>query len=272
MPAEAAIANSLVRETSLPIEMCLAALSQSKNDLSSARRILTRWKEKTTAPTISKFGTVCSYFYPAYNAGAIVEVSCDSEYLSDQKDFSDLITGITAEITYTDKLIQMQEPLHKLEEQFKCQITYQWVRYVKENELSLITTYSHRGKIAVMVETEVENAVAYEHKAFRLFSFDLALHIAANDPQALNKEGVPAALKQKLTTTFERQLQNDGKEMRIWAIASAGKFDAWCKENTLLSQDFIKNEHLSVEEARQKTCEIIQSGIRIKRFARLDML
>jgi elongation factor Ts len=279
MSAEASIAYSLSRDTGFCAELCKLALERSKNDTSSARRMLDRWdNSKTNATNISEpneeiksFGVVCSYFESEACAAAVLEAKCTDELFAKSKEFYELVGEATEEIARYEEPYCVNARLPELEEKHKCKINFNSARIQKTNTFSLLTTYTHRDSIGVIVETEVDNEEAFKNKQFRLFSFDCALHIAAFDPVAVRPEEVPGELKHNIERQIEKQLMRDGKSMQYWQIAIEGKLKKWAEQRTLLAQTFIKSEKETVEDIRKKISDIVGSNVRVKRFVRFAL-
>lgn len=277
MSAEASTVYSLSHETGFGAEVCKIALERSKNDVTHARRLLERWNAGKKTPNSTDdsapnpHGVVCTYFDKDFDAASVVEVRCTDELYSQSKEFYLLAQEITEEVTMYEEAYTVEPRIPQIEEANKCKITISSGRLVKTNELSLLTTYSHKDNVGVVVETQVDNLEAFNNKQFRLFSFDCALHIAAFDPVAVRAEEIPATLKFDIERQIEKQLMIEGKAMQYWSVAVEGKLNKWAQSRSLLNQIFIKSDKDTVDEVRKKISEKIGSDVRITRFIRFGL-
>jgi elongation factor Ts len=275
MAASANITYSLSDETGLSAELCKLALERTKNNVDGAKQLLERWsgRKPSAAKEGNTFGVVYAYFEKEFEAAAIVKVQCTDELLATSKEFYSLVGEIAQETVQYSFHYIAETPLSELESKHKCQITVTSERFNKEekNELSLFTTYTHKDRIGVMVETEVKNKTAFDNKLFKAFSFDLALHIAAFEPLAVRKDDIPVEMRDEIRSKIEKDLMRTGKPLALWPTVTDGKLSKWAEQRSLLNQIFIKSDKDTVAEVMSKLEEKIGSEITIKRFARLTL-
>ena len=111
-------------------------------------------------------------------------------------------------------------------------------RFERIETANALASYVHGGKIGVLVEYSGAEEVGK----------DLAMHIAATKPKALNAEGVPAADIAAERSVAEQKAAESGKPAEIVAKMVEGSVQKFLKEVTLLSQPFVKNDKQSVEQ------------------------
>lgn len=273
MSADANTAYSLAKETGSPIEICKLALERSHHDIIVARPLLNSWLNKLNKfdvndNTDDSIHIIKSYVHQECDAGALAEISCTTNNIPSTK-LNALAQDIVEEIaSYEDYYVSL--PITTaLEKEYDCNIKVRSMRLTKTSNLSLITTYVHRNNVGVIVETEVDKSEALNNKLFKIFSFDCALHIAAFDPIAINKDQIPLELKREVSLQIEKQLHAEGKAMHHWPVAIEGKLNKWMENRTLNNQVFIKSDKDTVDEIRAQISKTIESNITIKHFARL---
>jgi elongation factor Ts len=274
MAVDATLAYTLSKQSGLGAEICKLALERTKNDVESAIKLLKRWcGTATTASTANNpaqnFGVVCTYLKE--DIAVVVEVKCSDELFSQSKPFYEMAAQVASETIEWGDHYSAREEIKELEKQHNLQITVRSMQFDRSTPLSLLTTYTHQDTIGVMVETEVATPEAFSDRQFKLFSFDLAMHIAAFRPLCVSVNDIPADMKREAQVQIEKQLAHEGKDMQFWAVASEGKMERWTKQRSLLNQIFIKSDRESVEEVRKQVSEKIGSEITIKRFARLAL-
>ena len=108
-------------------------------------------------------------------------------------------------------------------------------RFVTSNKLS---SYVHGGKIGVLVEFAGPDEVGK----------DLAMHIAASKPRAIDEKGVPDADKEAERSVARQKAAESGKPPEIVEKMVEGTVQKFLKEVALLSQPFVKNDKQSVAQ------------------------
>ena len=134
----------------------------------------------------------------------------------------------------------------------------------------LVESYIHgAGKIGVMIEVNCETDFVAKTPEFHSFVRDLAMQIAAANPQYLNREEVPAAVVER--EILRAQALNEGKPEKIVDKMVEGRVDKYYKENCLMEQTFIKDPEKSVTEIVNAQIAKIGENIVVRRFVRYQM-
>jgi elongation factor Ts len=108
-------------------------------------------------------------------------------------------------------------------------------RYTTANKLA---SYVHSGRIGVLVEFSGADEVGK----------DLAMHIAATKPRALDESGVPESDKETERSVARQKAAESGKPAEIVEKMVEGSVQKFLKEVALLSQPFVKNDKQSVAQ------------------------
>ena len=136
----------------------------------------------------------------------------------------------------------------------------------------LVESYIHgAGKIGVMIEVNCETDFVAKTPEFHSFVRDLAMQIAAANPQYLNREEVPAAVVEHEREILRAQALNEGKPEKIVDKMVEGRVDKYYKENCLMEQTFIKDPEKSVTEIVNAQIAKIGENIVVRRFVRYQM-
>lgn len=133
----------------------------------------------------------------------------------------------------------------------------------------LVEAYIHgAGRIGVLVEVNCETDFVAKNDDFRTFVRDIAMHIAASNPQYVRREEVPADVVEKEKEILRVQTLNEGKPANIVDKIVEGRIDKYFKENCLLEQPFVKDPDKTVEHMVKEQIAHIGENISIRRFAR----
>ncbi len=136
----------------------------------------------------------------------------------------------------------------------------------------LIATYvHHNGKLAAMLELACETDFVARNEEFRALAQDLALQVAAMDPQYVSPDTIPAEEVEKKRAEFLAELADDKKPEEIKAKIIEGKLSKWYSDVCLTKQSFIKNEEVLVEQLIQQLVAKIGEKIVPTRFTRMVM-
>ncbi len=138
----------------------------------------------------------------------------------------------------------------------------------------MVGTYTHAGKIGVVVEVQCETDFVARNDIFVEFVNDLALHIAAANPRVVNSDELPAEEVAAERSVFEQKAAEDGKPENVRERIVEGQVAKWQKEITLSEQVHVnadKHEGKTIEELREEAAGRLGENIRIVRFARIAL-
>jgi len=270
MPANAITTYQLAQETGCSTELCKMALERTHNDADEAKYILSVWKGKSNENASNQFGTVCTFYDKDIKSAVVAEMKCDDEIFAGSKEFLNLTAEIVSEIAIYEHPYIHEPDIKKLNDEKKYNISFRSERFIKSSAHSLLTTYTHRNRIGVILETQVENPLLINDKAFKQFSFNCAMHIAAFAPLGVSRNDLPEEQRDTMVKQIEKELMRDGKEMKLWPIVIDGKINKWMEQRSLLDQIFIKSEKDTVNDVRKSLGEQIGTNVVIKRFARIE--
>jgi elongation factor Ts len=135
-----------------------------------------------------------------------------------------------------------------------------------------IQTYIHAGgKLGVMVEVSCETDFVAKTDDFATFARDIAMHVAASNPVAIQREEVAADLVEREKEIYRQQALDSGKPAQIIDKIVNGKLDKFYSEVCLLEQNFVKNPDLTVQDLLNELIAKMGENITIKRFVRFQV-
>ena len=136
----------------------------------------------------------------------------------------------------------------------------------------VVESYIHgAGKIGVMIEVNCETDFVANTPEFHSFVRDLAMQVAAANPQYLSRTEVPAAIIEHEREILRAQALNEGKPEKIVDKMVDGRVEKFYKDNCLLEQTFIKDPDKSVTDVVNAQISKIGENIVVRRFVRYQM-
>ena len=136
----------------------------------------------------------------------------------------------------------------------------------------VVESYIHgAGKIGVMIEVNCETDFVAKTPEFHSFVRDLAMQVAAANPQYLSRTEVPAAIIEHEREILRAQALNEGKPEKIVDKMVDGRVEKFYTDNCLLEQTFIKDPDKSVTDVVNAQISKIGENIVVRRFVRYQM-
>jgi len=135
----------------------------------------------------------------------------------------------------------------------------------------LVEAYIHgNGRIGVLVEVNSETDFVAKNEAFKEFVKDIAMQIAAANPQYVSRAEVPAEVLEKEKEILRAQALNEGKPEKIVDKMVEGRLEKFYKEVCLLDQPYIKDPDKSIQDLLNEKIATIGENIVIRRFVRFE--
>lgn len=253
----AQVVKELREKTGAGMMDCKKALTESNGDLEKAVDIL---REKGLAAAAKKSGrvaaegVVAAYVSEDKKSAGLVEFNCETDFVSANEAFSGLASEIAELVAKNDvatiedvKALKLNDGtvqdavnalIAKLGENMSLR------RFEKINaEDGLVAAYIHMGgKIGVLVQVKSENTSDEVSNVAR----DVAMHVAALNPQFLDKTSVDADTIEREKEIYRVQALNEGKPANIVEKMVLGRVNKFLKEVCLVEQQFVKNPDLTI--------------------------
>lgn len=136
----------------------------------------------------------------------------------------------------------------------------------------IVHSYIHAGgKIGVMVEVNCETDFTARNEVFGDFVKNLAMHIAATNPLAIDREGLAQEVVAREQEIYRAQALETGKPENIVDKIAEGKLNKFYQEVCLLEQSYVRDTDITIEdllnELRVKTGE----NVIVRRFIRYQL-
>ena len=132
-----------------------------------------------------------------------------------------------------------------------------------------VTSYIHgEGKVGVLLEVNCETDFVARTEQFRTLVKDVAMHIAAANPQWVRPEEIPVEVLAKEKEIAIAQMQASGKPAAVLEKIAEGKIKKFYEDNCLIQQVFVKDPNKTIEILLKETIATLGENISIRRFAR----
>lgn len=136
----------------------------------------------------------------------------------------------------------------------------------------LIEAYVHlEGRIAALVELNCETDFVARTEDFKSLAHDLAMQVAAVDPQYVAPEDIPPDVLEEQKAKYRAQAHEMGKPPSVVERIVEGKLNSFYDEACLLRQPFIKDEDITVEELIAEKIAKLGENIVVRRFVRYEL-
>jgi len=252
----AEITASMVKElrerTDAPMMDCKKALTEAEGDSTRAEEIIrVRFGNKASkaAGRVAAEGTVGVYISADGKSGAMIEVNSETDFCAKNEDFLKFVNELAeivaankpADIAVAGALSMGNSTVEETRAQLVGKIGENVTprRFVCPTVQGKLTSYIHGSKIGVLVDlVGGDEALAK----------DIAMHIAAAKPKSLDASGIDASLIETERRVAIEKAKEAGKPEAMLEKIADGTVAKFLKEVTLLSQVFVKDDKLTIEQ------------------------
>jgi len=274
--------KDLRKSTGAGFKDCGAAIEEAKGNLEKAAEIL---RVKGISKASKKMSRVAKEGVVAVsgdeNKKSVIEINCETDFVAKNQDFINFVKEVSELNNSVNSDI---EKLNNLKMNNS--------KTVNENLVSLISkigekitigrakTFNHVGtknfnylhtivkdnlsKLAVLVSIETKN----NSENLNNFGKQLSMHIAASNPLAIESQNINKELLEKEIELISEELKSAGKPQNIIKKISEGKINKFKEDNALLSQSWVMEPKMKVNDIIKK---LNISDIKIKDFYRLKI-
>jgi len=247
------------------------ALVSADGDMDKAVDIL---REKGVATAAKKADRISaeglSYIHVEGNVAAVVEVNSETDYVAKNEQFQTLVKDIAKTIA-TNKPASVEEAKELEMENGETisnaitsaittigeNITLRRFEIVEKEDNEIFGAYEHMGG-SISVLTLIEGG---SEEVAR----NIAMHVAALNPQYLQREDVPQETRDHELNILSEQAKNEGKPEHIIEKMVEGRLNKWLGEISLVDQPYVKDGDKTVQEY------LNDNNASIKSFTRLEV-
>lgn len=136
----------------------------------------------------------------------------------------------------------------------------------------VVASYIHPGdKIGVLLEVNCESDFVARGEEFKSFAKELALQIAAQNPQFLTRDDMPAGLLDHELEVLKAQAKTEGKPEKAIEKIIEGRMEKFYSEMCLMDQPYIRDPKKSIKDLWGELSAKIGENIVIRRFTRYQL-
>jgi len=259
----ASLVMKLRGATDAPMMDCKKALMEADGDMSRAEEILrVKFGNKASkaASRVAAEGGVASFITKDGKQGSLIEVNSETDFCAKNEEFQGFIEKL-AEVVVTEKPANVDE-LSKVSTNGKTvedlrtgligkigeNITPR--RFVNVSAKGSLYNYIHGLRIGVIIDLEGGNEDLGK---------DIAMHIAAAKPKAIDQTGVDQELIATERRVALEKAREAGKPEEMLEKIAEGTVNKYLKEVTLLNQAFVKDDKLSIQDLLNQNKATIHS-------------
>ncbi|MCB2407158.1 translation elongation factor Ts [Hymenobacter lucidus] len=269
----AADVNKLRTMTGAGMMDCKKALTEAEGDFEAARDILRKQGQKIAdkrAENETSEGFVAVAVSEDGTNGKLVALACETESVAKVANFRELVQRIldaavrTNAATKEDLLATKEEDGLTIQEHItdlmgkigeKLDLTYATLS--AEKVASYIHSDSKKGVLVGLKNVGGADTAAVGR--------DVAMQIVAMKPVAVDKDGVDSSITEREIEIGKEQARAEGKPEAMLEKIAQGKLNKFYKENTLLNQEFVKDNSLTIAQLLDKTSK----GMTVTDFKRV---
>ena len=284
----AAMVKELRDRTSQSMMDCKRALTEAEGEMDKAVALLRKKgmavMEKRSGRE-TKEGYVVSVLSEDGKSSAIVLLCCETDFTAKNDEYQKSVTAIASGLLSASSVPNTLEELQSvsLEGGQDVAATVNTIISKTGEKITiggfarfdldgpgLLHSYIHfNGKIGTLIQLEVDSEEAVGREELKGLVSDLAMHITAENPSAVNRDEVDS---EKVEQEKEVALsQVKGKPEHIVGKIVEGKLNKWYQQMVLLEQPFVKDSDKTVQEVIAAVGKEIGSEISFKRFKRVQV-
>jgi len=275
MAITAAEVNKLRLQTGAGMMDCKNALVESNGDFEQAIDILRKKGQKIAAKrgdNDAKEGLTIAQVSVSGNEGAILLLNCETDFVAKNESFVAFVQSIVD--------IAVNNPVNTAEE-LKA-LKYDDKLTVEEKITEQIGVIGEKLDLSKFTRISAPKVVAYNHPGNQVATLvgltsgsevaedsgkQVAMQVAAMNPIALDKSGVDQdTINRELEIAKDLAVQ-EGKPAEMAEKIAQGRLNKFFQENTLLSQPFVRDNKLTVEEFLNSS----EKGLTVSAFTRFAL-
>ena len=233
----------------------------------------------------TKEGLIVSHIDSNY--GVLLEINCETDFVANTDDFTDLGKNIAAHISESNsnELNNILEEIFINDSNKKVKdILTDTIGKLGENivlsrfskfdlsDNSIMVSYIHPGsKLGVMLELSCANNSISKNADCSDLAKEISMHVAATCPISVNIEDVNKDVVEKEKEIFLDQAKKSGKPDNIIEKMVEGRIKKFYQENVLLEQTFVKDPSKTIKDLISEKVESLGGDISISRFSRYQI-
>jgi elongation factor Ts len=133
----------------------------------------------------------------------------------------------------------------------------------------IIASYVHHdGRVGVLVEIHCQSDFVARNAEFQSFAKDIAMHIAAFDPQWISPEEIPTSVLEEEKSILTEEAKKENRPQHILEKIVEGRLRKFYTQVCLLEQPFFKDDKKTVRDCLRELVGKVGENVKIERFVR----
>jgi elongation factor Ts len=275
MAITAADVNKLRKQTGAGMMDCKNALVETEGDFETAVDVLRKKGQKVAAKrgeNEAKEGVIFAQATDDGKSGVVLALNCETDFVAKNDDFRTFVQSLV-DIAIDNMPSSTEELINT---------SYDDTLSIGEKIIEQIGVVGEKLDLSSYEKINAQRVVAYNHPGNQLATLvglnsdseaavdagkQVAMQVAAMNPIALNKDGIDQA-------TIDREIEvgkdlaiQEGKPADMAEKIAMGRLNKFFKENTLMSQAFVRDNKQTVEQFLGVT----ESGLTVIDFKRIAL-
>ncbi len=283
----AAIVKELRDKTNAGMMDCKKVLTETNGDIEASIKLLRERgiaKAGAKADREANEGVITARVNAAATAGILLEVNCETDFVSKNDNFQAFVAHIADSLAATNAAdhaaalaVGMGE--YNLEDTVKSKVlevgeNLQFRKYVRYDAApgGVVAAYIHPpGKVGVLIEVGTTKPETAGTDSFKELIKDLTLHIAACAPKGLSRDDIPQSVVDNELDIFRARLAAEGKPANIIENILKGQIGKFFAESCFLEQAFVKDSDIKVAALLEAKGKELGDTLTVTRFVRFGL-
>lgn len=262
---------------------CKKALAETEGDFDKAVELLQikgLGAAQKKADRVAAEGLVAGAISSDETQGLLLEVNSETDFVARNQEFIDFVNQLTQHalqsgVNSADELLASAFEGGTVEDKRKAliatigeNISIRRVARIQREGNGLVGEYVHNGNIGVLVNLNA-NAPVAGNQAVQQLARDVAMHVAAMNPQYGTEDEIDASVVEEQIRLEKEKALESGRPEKIIEKMVVGRIAKWKKEICLLSQPFVKDGDLTVEQEIERVSKETGIELSFAQFVRL---
>ena len=274
MAITAADVNKLRKQTGAGMMDCKNALVETNGDFEAAVDVLRKKGQKVAAKrgdNEAKEGVIFAQTSEDATSGIVLTLNCETDFVAKNDDFRGFVQSLVDIAMNTG----VSSPEELLSQSYDGKIS------VSEKITEQVGVIGEKLELSGLETIKAPKVYAYNHPGNQLATLvrlssatadeeagrQVAMQVAAMNPLALNKEGIDQnTIDREIEIGKELAIQ-EGKPADMAEKIAMGRLNKFFAENTLLSQAFVRDNKLTIEQFLNST----EKGLTVTDFKRQSL-
>lgn len=253
----ASMVMALRAKTDAPMMDCKKALTEADGDSQRAEEILrVRFGNKASKASsrIAAEGAVSAFISNDGKQGCLIEINSETDFCAKNEEFQQFGSVLAKAVVDSNPSSVEELALVTVEgktiEEMRTGLIGKIGENITPRRFQLLQAkgslyaYLHGAKIGVILDLEGGNEELGK---------DIAMHIAAAKPKAIDQSGVDSELIETERRVAIEKAKEAGKPEDMLEKIATGTVNKFLKEVTLVNQAFVKDDKLSIQDLLKKS-------------------